>query len=143
MSAGTRACCQAEEQPAEHQHHHAPPEIDVDADDTDADEDAVPQENAAADREEHAEGQTEVERVVHRNTTFSKTSRTATAMPSGSGRLYHGKAPSSGCGVSPYTRPRSCSSGGAVVRRLMMMVTTKQVDHAQIAPQKFCAMSDG
>ena len=45
--------------------------------------------------------------------------------------------------VNPMTRPRISSSLFGRVTRLTSTVTTKQVVHAKIAIQKFCAIADG
>src|SRR5436190_22994064 len=79
----------------------------------------------------------------HQKITFNAAVQTRTTTPRIAGRRYQAIALSSECGVSPYTRPFNSGSGFGEVARLTAIVTRKHAVHAQIAPQKFCAMSDG
>src|ERR1700721_1220121 len=49
-------------------------------------------------------------------------------------------APSSGIGVTPYTRPESCSVGTGFVIRLTTTVTTTQIIQLQSARYRFSAI---
>src|SRR5436309_3109156 len=79
----------------------------------------------------------------YQNQIFSKSSAAPTTHASGSGRSYHLRCSSFGSSVSPYTRPRSSDSGRGLVITLTAIVTRKQVTHAKMAIQKFCAIVDG
>src|SRR5438874_6432039 len=74
---------------------------------------------------------------------FRATVSVNTISASGPGRSYHRFPSSVGLGVSPYTRPCSCSAGRGRVSRLTTMVTTKHVTHAAIAVQNVWASSLG
>src|SRR5437773_2106940 len=67
--------------------------------------------------------------------------RTSTA--STAGLAYHAYSRSLDIGVKPRTRPTRSSRARGFVTRLMPIVRTKHAVHAQTAPQRFCAMSDG
>ena len=59
----------------------------------------------------------------------------------GSGFRYQGISAELTSGVSPFTSPTSSLSGLRFVKKLMTIVTTKQMTHAHQALQKFAAMS--
>ncbi len=73
---------------------------------------------------------------------FSAIAPTRTASANTSGRSHQGSfAGRFGLGVSECTRPTSSDSGLGLVHKLTTTVTMKLALKAQIAVQKFCAMS--
>ena len=74
---------------------------------------------------------------------FKITAITSTTIPSVAGRAYQLFASSCAFSVSEYTNPTKSFSSRGFVTKLITIVTTKQVVHAQIAVQKFCAISLG
>src|SRR5437763_14063637 len=79
----------------------------------------------------------------YQNKTLSAVVTASTMTASTAGRAYHARARSLCLGVRPRTRPTRSSRLRAVVTRLIAIVRTKQAVHAQTAPHRFCAMSDG
>src|SRR5438552_1886424 len=103
---------------------------------------SVARKEQAQQTEEPADRQPHVERH-QKNTAFKITVTASTTTASVTGRWNQLTAVSTGWGVRPYTRPRSCSGARGRVTRDTRMVTTKHVVQATIAVQNVCASSLG
>src|SRR5436305_3378428 len=167
----TRPAGEIEHRRADQQEDEAPPEVHIDSQDARALDRARGDQDHAVKREQQSERQPKVShffhfvagphprdlclrglrrsallrryRTFHQNRRFSATVSTETTRPSAAGRLYHTSRSSAIRGVRLYTSPDNSPDGRARVITLTAMVTMKHDVQAQMAPQKFCAMSDG